>query len=74
MTAEARTGQGELEVQVDTSGEFRVYLSPRDGKGNIVAQGNVGDEPQHGRHFVAGDGGLRRMNPHGKLEEPQEDS
>jgi hypothetical protein len=73
MTAEARTGQGKLEVQVDDNGDFRVYLGPREGKGNIIARGNVGNDPQHGRHFVAGDGRLRRMNPHGKVAEPQED-
>jgi hypothetical protein len=60
---------GKLEVQLDAKGDFRVYLGPSAGKGNIIARGNVGDDPEHGRHFVAGDGRLRRMNPHGRVEE-----
>jgi hypothetical protein len=72
VTAEARTGRGKLEVQLDANGDFRVYLGPSAGKGNIIARGNVGDDPEHGRHFVAGDGRLRLMNPHGRVEEPRE--
>jgi hypothetical protein len=69
--AEARTGRGKLEVQLDVNGIFRVYLGPSAGKGNIIARGNVGDDPEHKLHFVAGDGRFRRMNPHGRVEEPR---
>jgi hypothetical protein len=69
--AVARTGRGKLEVQLDANGIFRVYLGPSAGKGNIIARGNVGDDPEHKLHFVAGDGRFRRMNPHGRVEEPR---
>jgi hypothetical protein len=68
VTAEARTSRGEPEVQLDAKGDFRGYLGPSAGKGNIIARGNVCDGPKHGRHFVAGDGRPRRMNPHGRVE------
>jgi hypothetical protein len=71
VAAVAKTSRGKPEVQLDANGNFRVYLGPSAGKGNIIARGNVGDDPGYGRHFVAGDGRLRRMNPHGRVEEPR---
>jgi hypothetical protein len=71
VTAEARTDRGEPEVQLGANGDPHAYFARAPVRPTSSLEETWATTRSTGRHYVAGDGRLRHMNPHGPVKGPR---